>query len=90
MLCGILDGKGVWGRRDTCICMAESLRYLLETALFVNQLCVCVCARVCACSATPTPIQNQKLKKNKNVHRYKNLVEKLMQKKRAGREISDD
>ena len=29
MLCGSLDGKGVWGRMDTCICMsslAESLR----------------------------------------------------------------
>ena len=21
-----LDGKGVWGRADTCVCMAESLR----------------------------------------------------------------
>ena len=25
MLCGILDGREVWGRMDTCICMAESL-----------------------------------------------------------------
>ena len=25
MLCGSLDGRGVWGRMDTCICMAESL-----------------------------------------------------------------
>ena len=25
MLCGRLDGKGAWGRMDTCICMAESL-----------------------------------------------------------------
>ena len=25
MLCDSLDGKGVWGRMDTCICMAESL-----------------------------------------------------------------
>ena len=25
MLCGNLDGRGVWGRMDTCICMAESL-----------------------------------------------------------------
>ena len=24
MLCGSLDGWGVWGRIDTCICMAES------------------------------------------------------------------
>ena len=25
MLCGSLDGRGVWKRMDTCICMAESL-----------------------------------------------------------------
>ena len=25
MLCGSLDGRGVWRRMDTCICMAESL-----------------------------------------------------------------
>ena len=25
MLCGTLDGRGVWGRVDTSICMAESL-----------------------------------------------------------------
>ena len=25
MLCGSLDGRGVWARMDTCICMAESL-----------------------------------------------------------------
>ena len=25
MLCDSLDGRGVWGRMDTCICMAESL-----------------------------------------------------------------
>ena len=24
-LCGSLDGKGVWGRMDTCICMAKPL-----------------------------------------------------------------
>ena len=23
MLCGSQDGRGVWGRMDTCICMAE-------------------------------------------------------------------
>ena len=31
MLYGSLDGSGVWGRMDTCICMAESLCYLCET-----------------------------------------------------------
>ena len=25
MLCGSLDGSRVWGRMDTCICLAESL-----------------------------------------------------------------
>ena len=25
MLCGSLDGKGVWERMDICMCMAESL-----------------------------------------------------------------
>ena len=25
MLYGSLDGRGVWGRMDTCICIAESL-----------------------------------------------------------------
>ena len=25
ILCGSLDGRGVWGRMDTCICKAESL-----------------------------------------------------------------
>ena len=24
MLCGSLDKRGVWGRMDTCICMAET------------------------------------------------------------------
>ena len=31
VLCGSLDGRGVWGRSDTCICMAESLRCSPET-----------------------------------------------------------
>ena len=31
MLCSSLDGMGVWGRMDTCICMAESLRCSPET-----------------------------------------------------------
>ena len=25
ILCGILDGRDVWGRMATCICMAETL-----------------------------------------------------------------
>ena len=31
MLCVSLDGKGVWGRMDTCICTAESLHCSSET-----------------------------------------------------------
>ena len=31
MLCGSLDGRGVWGRMDTCIRMAESLHCPPET-----------------------------------------------------------
>ena len=40
MLCGSLDGRAVWGRLDTCMCMAESLRCSPETvpALFVDPL----------------------------------------------------
>ena len=38
--CGSLDGRGVRGRMDTCICVTESLHCSLETiTLFVNQLC---------------------------------------------------
>ena len=32
MLCGNLDGSGVWVRMDAYICMAESLPYSPETA----------------------------------------------------------
>ena len=31
MLCGSLDGRGVWGRMDTCVCMTESLCCSPET-----------------------------------------------------------
>ena len=31
MLCGSLDGRGVSGRMETCICMAESLHCSPET-----------------------------------------------------------
>ena len=31
MLSGSLDGRGVWGRTDTLMCMAESLRCSPET-----------------------------------------------------------
>ena len=31
MLHHSLDGRGVWGRMETCICMTESLHYSPET-----------------------------------------------------------
>ena len=31
MFCDSLDGSGVWGRMDTCVCMAESLHGSTET-----------------------------------------------------------
>ena len=51
MLCGSLDGRGVWGRMDTCVCMAESLCCASEavTTLLIGYI----------------PIQNKKLKKIK-------------------------
>ena len=48
MSCGSLDGKGVWGRMNTCICMAEPLYCSPET---VTTLLI-----------SYTPIQNKKLK----------------------------
>ena len=47
MLCGILDGRAVWGRTDTCIYMAESLPCSPET---FTTLLFCY-----------TPIQNKKI-----------------------------
>ena len=55
MLYGSLHGSGVWGRMDTCICMAESLCYSLETitTLLTNY----------------TPTQSLKLKKKKGLYK---------------------
>ena len=52
MLHGSLDRRGVWGRMDTHICMAESLRSSPET--------------ITTLLTGYTPIQNKKFKKNKN------------------------
>ena len=49
MLCGSLDGWGVWGKGDTRMCMAESLRCSPET---VTTLVIGY-----------TPIQNKKFEK---------------------------
>ena len=48
LLCGSLDGTGIWRRMDTCICMTESLCCSPETTttLLIGY----------------TPIQNKSLK----------------------------
>ena len=38
VLCGSIDGRGVWGRVDMCICMAESFHCPPET---VTILLIC-------------------------------------------------
>ena len=40
ILCDSLDAREVWGRMDTCICMAESLHCSSETitALFIGYI----------------------------------------------------
>ena len=50
MLYGSLDGRGVWERMDTCICMIESLHCSPET---ITTLLI-----------SYTPKQNKKLKNN--------------------------
>ena len=50
VLCGSLDGRRVWGKMDTCICMAEFRLCSPETiTLLTGQI----------------PIQNKKLKRQK-------------------------
>ena len=53
--CTSLDGRGHWGRRDTCLCMAECLCYSPETAttLLISY----------------TPIQNVAGVKNKEIRK---------------------
>ena len=62
VLCAILDGSGVWGRRDTCICMTESLSCSPETtvALLIGY----------------TPVQNENLKRTK-ISKPKIIIGKL-------------
>ena len=38
MLCGSLDGRGVWGRMYTCIYMAETLHCSPETIYIVKAM----------------------------------------------------
>ena len=48
VLCGSLDGRGVWGRIDTCISMAESL---------------CCASKTITWLIGYTPIKNKRLRK---------------------------
>ena len=45
-------GKGVLGRMDTFIYMAESLCCSHGTITTLNCLCVCVCVCVCVCKVS--------------------------------------
>ena len=51
MLCASLDGRGAWGRMETCICMAEFLHCSPETITLLSGY---------------TPIQNVFAIKNNN------------------------
>ena len=52
MLCGSLDGRGVWGRMDTNVCVVEALWGPPET--------------IATLLISYTPIQNKKLKIKRN------------------------
>ena len=42
ILCGSLDGRGIWGRMDACLCMAELLHFSPETitALLIGYITI--------------------------------------------------
>ena len=42
MICGSLDGRGLWGRMDTCVYMAESLFWPSESITMLSIICVIV------------------------------------------------
>ena len=52
VLWGGLDGGGIWGSMDTCICMAESLCYSPETVITLLNSYI--------------PMQNKKFRKQKH------------------------
>ena len=62
MLCASLDGNRVWGRMDSCICMAESLHCLPEiiTTLLIDYI----------------PIQDKKLKEENWIFSLKGLSQR--------------
>ena len=68
MLCSSLDGRGVWERMDTCICLAESLCCPPETVttLLIGYI----------------PIQNNKFFKRKKMLSIKKKKERKKEKTR--------
>ena len=65
MLCGSPDGRGVWGRMDTCICMAEFTIHLK-----LSQRCLLV---------SYTSLQNKKFKNAKKKKKKKLLTQRAFQ-----------
>ena len=62
VLCGSLVARGVWGKMDTCICMAESLPCSSETIQFSSVTWSCPTLRPHGLQPTPgLPVHNQPL-----------------------------
>ena len=60
MLCGSLDRRGVWGRMDTCVWMAESLPCSPETIiLLISYGGGGLVAKSCPTLATPWTVARQ-------------------------------
>ena len=64
LLYGSLDGRGVWGRMDTCVCMAESLH--------------CPPAIITTLLTVYTQTQNKKLKKIFKKFKSENSHQKIV------------
>ena len=58
MFCGSLDGRGVWGRMNTCICMAGSLCCSLKLSqhcfLLISYV-LCSVPQLCPTLCNPLP-----------------------------------
>ena len=73
---GSLYGKGVWGRMDTCICMAESLHCSPETIRFTPIQNVLVWRKIKRCTiALASAVQKNnsvifRMEKSGFKHRY--------------------
>ena len=74
-VCAGLEGKGVWGRMDTRVCRAESLRWSPEAAI----------------TLLPgfTPIQNKKLKLGEKKKRVPQVILMCFWKKKNLNRVDD-